>query len=656
MYIYSTHISHYKGISDLWFFPNSDLNVLIGPNNSGKTSILNALKFVLDPSINFRRDDIISQFDFYEGDTSKPITIETWLKLNEHEPEEVKTRFSHKLSSWNKKANKLEPFIIDPLSLPDSDHLELLALQLRIEWIMDENIARCELSVLDETHSERHKISADDKELIGFKYFPSKRDPLYQFSMGRYSLLSKLISDKAIASGLRKIQIELEKLKSDLVGSTDLKLFLENMGTLTSPEILGGFDNFTLTFLDSNLGRLRSATSLALEKKKLKEGEISSEKKDKPLLPLSSLGDGVQNMLLLLQISKMKSSSETQQTIIALEEPEQNLEPSLAKWAFVEICRNFTEQTVQKGQEKECKTKRGQIFITTHSPSLIAELKGAESLCRIGRPDNNKATLRHVIVGSELDAPVRKSLEQHRDRYSSALLAQHALIVEGASEEGLLPILFNALANEPGKNPFHLGLSIVNGENNITSAKHSRFLKCYGVIAHILLDCDGSSRDDIIDAAKKNADFVTSWPKNPPLAFANGYDIEIMLVANVKPEILFEAIKKCYGDTGHSIDDNKWSNAKDKNIKTNLKSDLPDNFPDLDSWELNSLASDELRRAFLLAALHGPHDCKNTKDMRTIAEYLAEKEEIPPIVERLRHRIVECMVNSQITKNFCYLE
>jgi predicted ATP-dependent endonuclease of OLD family len=258
-------------------------------------------------------------------------------------------------------------------------------------------------------------------------------------------------------------------------------------------------------------------------------------------------------------------------------------------------------------------------------------------------------------VGSELDAPVRKSLEQHRDRYSSALLAQHALIVEGVSEEGLLPVFLNALANEPGKNPFHLGLSIVNGESNSESIKHSRFLKSYGLITHILLDYDGST--GVIDDAKKNADFVTSWPNNPPLAFADGYDIEIMLVANVKLENLFEAINKCYGDAGHPMDDNDWKNAKEKNIKTHLKNNLPAKFPpDLNNWDINSLSHDDLKRGFLLAALHGPHNCKNTKDMRTIAEYLAENGKIPQIIERLRQRIVECMVNPQGVEMFSYLK
>lgn len=650
MFIYGLHISNFRGLSDLWFFPNPDLNVLIGPNNSGKTSILTALKLVLDPSVNFRRDDVISQFDFFQGDILKPIEIKTWLRLNNTETEEIKRRFNHKLSAWQRQTDKLEPFTIEPLTPDDAEQsfLELLALELKIEWDADLNIAKPELIVFDETHTERHTLSLEDREFIGYRFFPSRRDPLYQFSMGRYSLISKSIPDKTISTELRKIQHKLEELKGGLLNTEELKLLLTNLSKMMSPEILGGFANFTLTFLDSNLSRLRGATSLALEKNETKKKDIGDADPDledvkKSLLPLSSLGDGIQNLLLLLQVSKMTSSKAGQQTIIALEEPEQNLEPSLAKWAFTELCKNFSQS---RYEESNYPAENGQLFITTHSPALIAELKGADSICRISRPDrcsNNKA--RHVIVGTELGAEIRKSLEQYRDKYSYALLAQHALIVDGASEEGLLPVFFNALADEPGKNPFHLGLAIVNGGGS-ECWRHAKYLRGYGLTTHTLMDFDIPEKkckdENIKDLVIKNSDFVCSWPNESPLSFAGGYDIEIMLVTNIPANILFDAIKQCYEDAGHELNDSKWDEAKKEFIGIN---NLPGKFPDINTLDLNSLGDEKNQKAFLLAALHGPHDCKNTKDMRTIAEYITKKNTIPTIIEGLRKRVVECMIN-----------
>lgn len=660
MFIYGTHISHFKGLSDLWFFPNPDLNILIGPNNSGKTSILSAIKLVLDPSVNLRRDDVISQFDFYDRQTTNHITIRVWLKIDENEADEIIGRFGEKCSFWKKTINNtLEPVIIDPIHQSNHEYLELLALELKIEWVKDENVTKSELLIINEIGAESHKFSGEDREKIGFKLFPARRDPIYQFSMARYSLLSSVISDKTIIAELRKIQKALEERKADFVNNPDIKLLFQSLNALTSPAIMGGFDNFTLTFLDANLGRFRSATSLALEKgirpdAGIEVGKETDVEEDKPLLPLSSLGDGVQNLLLLLQISKSAGEGDDGQRIIAIEEPEQNLEPSLSKWAFTEICRNFSKT--------KNSSKKGQIFVTTHSPSLISELKGAESLCRISRPDQKagKGT-RHVLVGSELSIPVKKSLEQHRSRYSSALLAQHALIVEGESEEGLLPVIFNALAVEPGENPFHLGLSIVNGENNVKAWKHSSNLRAFGLTTHLLMDYDIPSQKcegrELSELAFENADFISSWSNKSPLAIVNGYDLEVMLVANISPAILFEAIKCCYADAGHDLDPNKWNNAKSKIKDEDISNALPKDFPfPMNKWKIEELLNEDYKKAFLFAALHGPHDCKNAKDMRIIAEYLVDNDVIPSVLEGLRKRIVECMLNRLPEKGIFFID
>ena len=76
----------------------------------------------------------------------------------------------------------------------------------------------------------------------------------------------------------------------------------------------------------------------------------------------------------------------------------------------------------------------------------------------------------------------------------------------------------------------------------------------------------------------------------------------------------------------------------------------------MNEFDLNSLGDEITQQSFLFTLLHGPHECKATKDMRMIAEYLAEKEAIPEIFDDLRKRVLLSMTNPEkVDHNAPYL-
>jgi len=71
---------------------------------------------------------------------------------------------------------------------------------------------------------------------------------------------------------------------------------------------------------------------------------------------------------------------------------------------------------------------------------------------------------------------------------------------------------------------------------------------------------------------------------------------------------------------------------------------------------VNTLGDDTAKQAFLFTLLHGPHGCKAIKDMRMIAEYLADKKAIPEIFDDLRGKILLTMTNPErVDHNAPYL-
>jgi predicted ATP-dependent endonuclease of OLD family len=80
-------ISNFRGIKELEYTPSAT-NLLIGPNNSGKTTILRAMDCVLNPYKQWYRQDSITEFDFFDRSPDlHPLSVEAWL--DSLEPDEL---------------------------------------------------------------------------------------------------------------------------------------------------------------------------------------------------------------------------------------------------------------------------------------------------------------------------------------------------------------------------------------------------------------------------------------------------------------------------------------------------------------------------------------------------------------------------------------
>jgi predicted ATPase len=96
MYIKWIKIANFRGIKGGFFPFKPGMNILIGPSNVGKSTILAAIDLVLNPYYAWWRRDVLSELDFYNRDTSKPIYITLMLGCGPHrciEPEEQCPRF-----------------------------------------------------------------------------------------------------------------------------------------------------------------------------------------------------------------------------------------------------------------------------------------------------------------------------------------------------------------------------------------------------------------------------------------------------------------------------------------------------------------------------------------------------------------------------------
>ena len=675
MYLFAINIINFRSFEKLWVFPNPNVNVIVGPNNCGKSTILRALSYVLDPAINYRQPNLLSRFDFHRSNIMQPIEITVWLKPATHtdeqgkifydDSEKLKRAFFDKFSTWKVETQErnssgviefhptnVTPLALEPMQRPEDlpPHERLLAIQLRSTWNSSIEATETEVEFIDETGNKITPLNNQHKELLGLKMVGGRRNPVYELSLSRQSVLSKMLNDDEVNVALRELLKQLDNGKNQLLDKPSVNGLMQRLSGLIAPELMGSLVNnlgteFSLTFLGSDLWRLRGATTIATN--------MAMDPDNKFSLPLEYQGDGAQNLILITHLIDLIKEPKDNDIVI-LEEPEQNLEPSLARWVFGELCSLTQKQAKQVGQ----------LFITTHAPALVGELKGAESLLVFS---DNIPVLEHsleadapeigkwqIISACNLSPDSRKKLDQHREKYIPALFARQALIVEGSSEMGFLPVAFRYFAQgTPGNNPYHLGLEIVNGDSRDHLLKHAKILRSYGKRCHLLFDYDPHEtveiKNDRVARFDRQVDFVTCWPDQDLLPFASGCDLEVILAYYVLPDVLFESIKWVYADAGHALEEQNWIKACAKVTDQAVRQQFPDVFGDfnISEFDLNSLGDENVRRAFLFTLLHGPHECKATKDMRMIAEHLAERQAIPVLFDDLRKKVLQTITTPE---------
>jgi len=539
-----------------------------------------------------------------------------------------------------------------PEDTPNNERL--LVIRLQSNWNSNIETTETEVDIIDENLTRLSPLTNQHKELLGFKMVGGRRKPLYELSLSRQSALSRRINDDEVNIALRELLKRLDSEKNQLLNQQSVSDLLQRLSKLIAPELIGALVNnlgteFSLTFLGSDLWRLRGATSIATNMAIDQDNNFS--------LPLEYQGDGAQNVILIAHLIDLIREPKDND-IVVLEEPEQNLEPALARWIFGELC----SLTQKKNQQV------GQLFVTTHSPALVSELKGAETLLIFSdhiqfvvNPQFADLPIHqgwHVIPARVLSPDSRKKLDQNRERYIPALFARQTLIVEGSSEIGFLPVAFRHFSNgQPGQNPYHLGLEIINGEDKVKLIEHAKSLSSYGKKCHLLFDHDKDDTDTVKNDRKSRfggqVDFVSCWPEASPLSFTSGCDLEVILVCYVPPAVLFDAIKQAYEDAGHPLKKELWDKACNMINDPVIRARFPnvhDGF-NLMEYDLNALGDDATKQAFLFALLHGPHECKATKDMRMIAEYLAEHNAIPKLFDDLRKKVLESMINPERVKH-----
>lgn len=314
--IHKLEIENFRGIKSFSEnFRDKDFLCLVGRGDSCKSTILEAIAFVLSPSYSIP----VTDADFYDIDSDKDIFIRVYLY-------DIPERF--------RKEEKFGGFMIsldNPSAELNGEEEGDIGLCVELHIAKD---LEPEWNIICPRHTddrERRSISGADRGLLGA--FKISEFLTSQFSWGKYSPLTTLLSDderkidlSSVCRDFRNNIPDVEQYKLPEEVTDDMKNLGLNIGSINSK-------------LDPSKFNLKEASFILHDEK----------------IPLSSLGKGSRR---LASIAIQRSAMQSEKGILLIDEIEQGLEPDRVKHLSRSLLCDSKSQTI----------------ITSHSPCVLEEI------------------------------------------------------------------------------------------------------------------------------------------------------------------------------------------------------------------------------------------------------------------------------------------
>ncbi len=375
MKVRQVQISRFRGIKSLTWDLGGDFVCLIGPGDSTKTTILDAIELALSPRWNLTFYDT----DFHDASTQEPISI--IVTIGEI-PEEFKSdaKYGYAVRGWTKTGELHDE--------PEDDDELVLSIRLLVDSSLEPSWA-----VINERNPEGLRIGAKDRERLGCLRLGDYVDR--HFSWARGSVLSRLTSGEdslpnVLAEAGRTARMAVGKLEPEHI--QNLHAAAEKAGEVGAELGVPSHEGFR-----AQLDVL--AVSVGLGGFSLHDGEV----------PLRMAGLGTRRLL----AAAMQREATKSGGVTLLDEVEHALEPHRIR-RLLRVLR-----------DTEGSHSRGHVIMTTHAPVVLEELNAAD--LRVVRSRDGVTEM--LRVEETLQPVVRKA--------SEALLARKVLVCEGKTELGL---------------------------------------------------------------------------------------------------------------------------------------------------------------------------------------------------------------------------
>lgn len=424
-------IEHFRGIKQAkLLFPKH--GVLIGDNNTGKTTILEALDLVLGPD-RLSRQPAIDEHDFFRGiytlekdrsplDTGTEIAEATAPKIVIEATiadltEKQKGKFGDYIEFWDSATDKLydepNPAGVDAVSITEALRVTFYG------WYNkeDDDFEVATYFTRSLTESDKPDIfSRKHKQLCGFLYLRSIRTGSRALSLERGSLLDIILRLKEVRPQMWEATLDtLTKIVVASDPALGISPVLESINTALKkyvPKEWGVEPHLKVSNLTrDNLRKVITAF--------IATGDSIHA------APFYRQGTGTINMLVLAMLSQIAESK--QNVIFAMEEPETAIPPYAQKRIIHEV-RKLASQAI----------------FTSHSPYVLEEFE-IENTVVLARDAHGHLVQKPILLPESVK--LKRYRQEFRTRFCEVLLGRRVLVAEGPTEYSAFPAACRRLAD-----------------------------------------------------------------------------------------------------------------------------------------------------------------------------------------------------------------
>jgi hypothetical protein len=400
-------IENFRAVNALTWRPGEGINCLLGPGDSGKSSILDGI----DYCIGARRSLQLADPDFHRLDVEKPIRVAVTLGAL---PDELKN-----LETYGLYLRGFNPTTGEITSEPGAGLETVLTVQLLVESDLEPQWSL--VSPRAAALGQSRALNWADRIRLSPTRLGAFND--INLTWRRGSILNRLSDERVDASK------ELTKAARDVRAA---------FGAQGSPQVAAALAVV-----------MKAATTLGIPigaevKALLDAGSVSFtggtiSLHDERGVPLRALGLGSTRLL----IAGLQRQAAANASIVLIDELEHGLEPH----------RIIMLLTALGAKDRPAPL---QVFVTTHSPVAVRELS-TDQLHILRRQGD-----RHQIVSAADKSGIQGTVR----RYPEALLAKTVFVCEGASEVGLMRGLDQLRTANGGTSIAAYGCALVDGGGN----------------------------------------------------------------------------------------------------------------------------------------------------------------------------------------------
>ncbi len=471
MYLKSIHIENFRLLRDVIISFDKSLTLFVGKNNTGKTSIMQAMEFLLSSEATLAFDDYPLEcrqalysavLDYWNSTSEDPFRV-----FKQSVPI---TKLTLTIDYSDNVLGNVSGFIID---LDEKVNEAIIQASFDISLGVLDVLTTCRaqfesLVNVESTNEEKNAVL----QSIVKKYFTEF------FTMNIVAInpsnqedtLKKQKSDLQSLFFLKVIKAERNMDESEAANTNPLgkimKVLFSNQLSDVEAEVQESFKKLETLVADSNFNlqskinmhmaaivqnmlpfgypaaddlQLHASTNIDLERRIREDTELTYVSKNATeSLPGSHNGLGYKNLikisLELHEFARTIKNDRMRLPLLFLEEPEAHMHPQL-QTTFVSFIEDFLQREVEEGVV--------QVMMTTHSAHIAnivefnkvryikrhansVECKSIADFPRNGTPDEQKAHLEFLQKYMKLS-------------YCDLYFCDKAILVEGASERLLLP-------------------------------------------------------------------------------------------------------------------------------------------------------------------------------------------------------------------------